>query len=67
VFKKRRTGIEKDLVRMGKDQSKWAPNYKQPYMVKNAFFSGGALILTIIDGKDLSRPINFDIVKKYYV
>jgi len=38
VFKKRRTGIEKDLVRMGKDQSKWAPNYKQPYMVKNAFF-----------------------------
>jgi hypothetical protein len=34
-------------------------------VVKKAF-SGGALILTNMDGKDLPRPINSDVVKKYY-
>ena len=29
-------------------------------------FSGGALILTEMDGKEFSGPINADIVKKYY-
>ena len=47
------------------DQSKWAPNYEGPYVVKKAF-SGGALILTNMDGKDLPRPVNSDVVKKYY-
>ena len=35
------------------------------YVVKKAF-SGGALILTKMDGKEFSNPINVDIVKKYY-
>ena len=30
-------------------------------------FSRGALILTKMDGKEFSSPINADIVKKYYV
>ena len=29
-------------------------------------FSGGALILAEMDGKEFSNPINADIVKKYY-
>jgi hypothetical protein len=33
--------------------------------VKRAF-SEGALILTRMDGKDLSRPVNSDSIKKYY-
>ena len=36
-----------------------------PYVVKNAF-SRRALILTEMDGKEFPRPINADIVKKYY-
>ena len=35
------------------------------YVVKKAF-SGGALILTEMDGKEFPDPINVDIVKKYY-
>jgi hypothetical protein len=29
-------------------------------------FSGGALILTNMDKRDLPRPVNSDVVKKYY-
>jgi hypothetical protein len=29
-------------------------------------FSGGALILTAMDGEDLIRLVNFDSIKKYY-
>ena len=52
-------------ISLREDHSKWAPNYEGPYVVKKAF-SGGALILTSMDGEDLSRPVNCDIVKKYY-
>jgi len=61
----RRYSAEKDLPLLDKDQSKWAPNYKGPYIVKKAFF-GGALLLIIIDGYDLLRPLNSNSVKKYY-
>lgn len=44
---------------------KWTPNYEGPYVVKKAFF-GGALILTTMNGEELPRSINFDIVKRYY-
>ena len=44
---------------------KWSPNWEGPYVVKKAF-SGGALILIEIDGKEFLDPINADIVKKYY-
>ncbi|KAK8517059.1 hypothetical protein V6N13_092337 [Hibiscus sabdariffa] len=46
-------------------RGKWAPNWEGPYVVKKAF-SGGALILTEMDGKDLPNPVNSDVVKKYY-
>ncbi|KAK5832732.1 hypothetical protein PVK06_016535 [Gossypium arboreum] len=51
--------VQKDL------RGKWAPNWEGPYVVKKAF-SGGALILTEMDGKELSNPVNSDAVKKYY-
>ena len=34
-------------------------------MVRKAL-SGGALLLTNIDGEDLFRPLNSDVVKEYY-
>ena len=46
-------------------RAKWAPNWQGLDMVKKAF-SGGALILTEINGDELSSPINSDAVKKYY-
>jgi hypothetical protein len=46
-------------------QSKWVPNYWGPCIV-NKEFSGGALILSDIDGGVLSKPLNLDVVKKYY-
>ncbi|KAK5840542.1 hypothetical protein PVK06_009444 [Gossypium arboreum] len=51
--------IQRDL------RGKWAPNWEGPYAVKKAF-SGGALILTEMDGKELPNPVNSDTVKKYY-
>ena len=47
-------------------RGKWTPNYEGPYVVKRAF-SGGALILTTMDGEELPRPVNSDAVKKYFV
>ena len=46
-------------------RGKWMPNYEGPFIVKRAF-SGGALILTNMDGEELSQPVNADRVKKYY-
>jgi len=64
-FKKGDLVLRKIILLPGEDRSKWAPNYKGPYIVKKAF-SGGALILTRMDGEDVVRPVNFDSVKKYY-
>jgi len=47
-------------------RGKWIPNYKGPYVVKKAL-SGGALILTRMDGEELPLLVNSDIVKKFYV
>ncbi|KAG8503936.1 hypothetical protein CXB51_002220 [Gossypium anomalum] len=49
--------IQKDF------RGKWMPNWEGPYVVKKAF-SGGALILTEMDGKSLPNPVNSDSVKK---
>jgi hypothetical protein len=58
--------VLKTILRLpGEDQSKWAPNYDGPYMVKKAF-SGGVLLLSRKDGEDLVRPVNSDSIKKYY-
>ncbi|KAA3470703.1 RNA-directed DNA polymerase [Gossypium australe] len=58
--------VLKNILPMQKDfRGKWMPNWEGPYMVKKAF-SGGALILSEMDGKNLPNPINLDSVKKYY-
>ncbi|XP_050909265.1 uncharacterized protein LOC127123042 [Lathyrus oleraceus] len=44
---------------------KWTPDYDGPYVVKKSF-SGGALILTNMDGDELPHPVNADVVKKYF-
>ena len=46
-------------------RGKWTPNYEGSYVVKRAF-SGGALILTTMDGEEFTRPVNADAVKKYF-
>ena len=46
-------------------RGKWTRNYEGPYVVKRGF-SGGALILTNMDGEDFTRPVNSDAVKKYF-
>ena len=45
-------------------RGKWSSNWEGPYVMKKAF-SGGALILAEMDGKEFSSLINVDIVKKY--
>ena len=47
------------------NRGKWAPNYEGPFVVKRAF-SGGALVLTNMDGEELPSPVNSDVVKRYY-
>jgi len=44
------------------NRGKWAPNYEGPFVVKKAF-SGGALVLTNMDGEELPSPVNSDVVK----
>jgi len=55
--------LKKILPLPGEDQSKWAPNNEGPYMVKKAF-SGGALLLSRMDGEDLVRLVNANSIKK---
>jgi hypothetical protein len=58
--------VLKKILPIHKDsRGKWTPNYECPYVVKKAF-SGGALILTTMDGEDFPLPVNSDAVKKYY-
>ena len=46
-------------------RGKWTPNFEGPYVIKKAF-SGGALILETTDGEDSPRPLNADVIKKYF-
>jgi len=58
--------VVKKIISVQKDhRGKWMPNYEGPYVVKKAF-SGGALILTRMDGEELPLPVNSDTVKKFY-
>ncbi|KAG8500944.1 hypothetical protein CXB51_002957 [Gossypium anomalum] len=59
--------VLKKILPIQKDfRGKWMPNWEGLYVVKKAF-SGGALILTEMDGKSLPSPVNSDSVKKYFV
>jgi len=58
--------VVKKIIFVQKDhRGKWMPNYEGPYVVKK-FFSGGMLILTMMDGEELSLPVNSDAVKRFY-
>jgi hypothetical protein len=46
-------------------RGKFVPKYEGPYVVKRTF-SGGAVIITEMDGQELPSPINTDSLKKYY-
>ena len=41
--------------------------FKEGDLVVKRAFSGGALILTTMDGDELPRPVNSDAVKRYFV
>jgi len=59
--------VVKKIIYVQKDhRGKWMLNYEGPYVVKKVF-SGGALILTRMDGEELPLPVNSDVVKKFYV
>ena len=47
-------------------RGKWTPNYEGPFVVKKVF-SGGALLLTTMDGEDFPSRVNADAVKKNFV
>ena len=47
-------------------KGKFALNWQGPYMVRKVL-SGGALVLSEMDGTEWPKPINSDAVKRYYV
>ncbi len=57
--------FKKILQNQNDPWGKWSLTYEGPYVVKKAF-SGGALILTHMGGKEFPRPMNADVVKRYY-
>ncbi|RDX84164.1 Retrovirus-related Pol polyprotein, partial [Mucuna pruriens] len=57
--------LKKVLPNARDPRGKWAPNYEGPYVVKYAF-SGGALLLTDAEGRDLKHPVNADSVKRFF-
>ena len=46
-------------------KGKFAPNWQGPYMVRKVL-TGGALVLSEMDGTIWPKPINSDAVKRYY-
>ena len=53
------------ILPQGDPRGKWTPTYEGPFVVKRVF-SGGAMMLTTMDGEDFPHHVNTDIVKKYY-
>ncbi|XP_015169223.1 uncharacterized protein K02A2.6-like [Solanum tuberosum] len=47
-------------------KGKFAPNWQGPFMVRKVL-SGGALVLSEMDGTEWLKPINSNVVKRYYV
>ena len=57
--------IKRIILPQSDPRGKWTPTYEGSFVIKN-IFSGGAMILTTMDGDDMSHPANADIVKRYY-
>ncbi|KAI5425547.1 hypothetical protein KIW84_031375 [Lathyrus oleraceus] len=61
VFREGDLVLKKVLSFAPDSRGKWTPNYEGSYVVKRAF-SGGALMLTTMDGEDFTRPVNSDAI-----
>ena len=57
--------VKRIILPQGDPMGQWTPTYEGPFVV-NKVFSGGAMMLTTMDGEDFPHPIDADIVKKYY-
>ena len=57
--------MRKVLPNVQDPRGKFSPSYEGPYVVKKVL-TGGALILSQMDGPDLKDPVNSDAVKMYY-
>ena len=56
--------VLRKIVSLNTDsRGRWTPNYEGSYVVQKSF-SGGALILEIMDGEEFPRPMNVYAVKK---
>ncbi|KAK4737902.1 hypothetical protein R3W88_001599 [Solanum pinnatisectum] len=60
------TMIDEKRMVVDEYKGKFAPNWQGPYMVRKVL-SGGALVLSEMDGTKWPKSINSDAVKKYYV
>ncbi|XP_049405250.1 uncharacterized protein LOC125868702 [Solanum stenotomum] len=58
--------LKKIFPHQGEAKGKFAPNWQGPYMVHRVL-SGGAVILAEMDGRVSTKPINSDVIKKYYI
>ncbi|XP_047268176.1 uncharacterized protein LOC124898581 [Capsicum annuum] len=47
-------------------KGKFSPNWQRPYIIRKVL-SGGALIISEMDGQEWTKPINSDVVKRYYI
>ena len=63
VFREGDLVLKKILSFKPDARGNWIPNYEGPYVFKRAF-SGGALMLTTMDGEGFPSSINSDAVKK---
>ncbi|XP_070029771.1 uncharacterized protein [Nicotiana sylvestris] len=58
--------LKKIFPHQDEAKGKFSPNWQGPYMVHRVL-TGGALILAEMDGEVLSKPINSNAIKHYYV
>ncbi|XP_049378087.1 uncharacterized protein LOC125842831 [Solanum stenotomum] len=58
--------LKRILPHQDEYKGKFAPNWQGPYMVRKVL-SGGALIMSEMDGQEWPKPIHSDAVKRYYV
>ena len=57
--------LKRIILRQSDPRGNSTPNYEGPYVIRKVF-SGGAMMLTTMDGEDFPLPVNADVVKKYF-
>ncbi|XP_049360418.1 uncharacterized protein LOC125825124 [Solanum verrucosum] len=65
-FTPRQLVLKKIFPHQGEAKGKFALNWQGPYMVHRVL-SRGAIILSKMNGKVSTKPINSDAIKKYYI